>query len=166
MDIRDGCKVVPQFDFPDAGALAEGEEPTPLTLDEERAWADRYRAIPRDATHHTTGDGTLWEVWRDWRVIVKHAKGTPPSVGRYFQLSDFLGGRRAIAVVWDTESDDAVVLRGRDQFAQAVAAIDDANKSDDPRRQTIAEAFTARHATVYFTPDRMLNVAPDKPRGS
>lgn len=130
---------------------------------DEAEWADWLRAIPRGAPFATSPDGTAWTVARDWRVIVKHAKGTPASTGRHVLLT--ASERSLAATVWDTESDDEAVLRGRCQFASALDAIGHGagvNLTGKASAANVAEAFAARHATAYFTPDRMLNVVPEK----
>ena len=128
---------------------------------DEAAWADWLRTIPRGAATTTSPDGTAWNVARDWRVVVKHAKGTPASTGRHVLLT--AGEHSLSATVWEAESDDDAVLRGRNQFASALDAIGDGtgvNVTGKASATNVADAFAARHATVYYTPDRMLNVVP------
>ena len=137
-----------------------------LTIEEEREIARGYLTIPSDATRYVSQDGSSWEVVRDWRVVVRHGKKTPESVGRHLVLSqpDVV----MLVTVWESEPDEDAVARARCQFMDTISAmkgdgagVTHSDKASKAHRELVA-ALRERHATVYFVPDKMVNIVPER----
>jgi hypothetical protein len=147
--------------------VQDADEPMQLTIEEEREIADRYRAIPRDATRCVLHDGSAWDVVRDWRVVVRHGKNTPVSTGRHLVLAKH--ENTMVVTVWDAESHEDAVMRARCQFMDTINAmkfgegeeIKHTDKASKISRE-LSTALKERHATVYFVPDKMVNIVPDR----